>query len=88
MKVDHWFPVFSLHASANDRGTPGRDHLPWPEFVAAMRDHPHDGPVVIESFAPGSSRDLLARFRFGCRSRRAEMRRQGRLGFLKTAFAG
>jgi sugar phosphate isomerase/epimerase len=81
---------------ANDTGTPGRDHLPWPEFVAAMRDHPYDGPVVIESFVPQFEKSL-ARFRFGGRSRgfdlaaaRAEPRRdgQGRLGFLKTAFAG
>jgi D-psicose/D-tagatose/L-ribulose 3-epimerase len=44
--------IFELHACANDRGTPGRDHLPWPEIVRALRDIGYDGPVVIEAFTP------------------------------------
>lgn len=44
--------VFEFHACANDRGTPGRDHLPWTKIVGALRDIRYDGPVVIEAFTP------------------------------------
>lgn len=44
--------LFHFHACANDRGTPGRDHLPWPAIVQALRDIRYDGPVVIEAFTP------------------------------------
>ncbi len=39
-----------VHASANDRGAPGADHLDWPAFRDALRAAGYDGPVVIESF--------------------------------------
>jgi D-psicose/D-tagatose/L-ribulose 3-epimerase len=39
-----------VHASANDRGAPGADHLDWPAFRDALRSAGYDGPVVIESF--------------------------------------
>jgi D-psicose/D-tagatose/L-ribulose 3-epimerase len=42
--------VFEFHACASDRGTPGLDHLPWPEIVRALGDIGYDGPVVIEAF--------------------------------------
>jgi D-psicose/D-tagatose/L-ribulose 3-epimerase len=45
--------IFHFHACANDRGTPGRDHLPWPMIVAALRDAHYAGDVVIEAFNPG-----------------------------------
>jgi len=45
--------IFHFHACANDRGTPGRDHLPWPMIVAALRDAGYAGDVVIEAFNPG-----------------------------------
>jgi D-psicose/D-tagatose/L-ribulose 3-epimerase len=44
--------IIELHACSNDRGTPGEDHQPWPEIVAALRDARYDGPVVIEAFTP------------------------------------
>jgi D-psicose/D-tagatose/L-ribulose 3-epimerase len=44
--------IFELHACANDRGTPGRDHLPWPDIARALRDVDYRGPVVIEAFTP------------------------------------
>jgi D-psicose/D-tagatose/L-ribulose 3-epimerase len=44
--------LFAFHASASDRGTPGRDHLPWPEIVTALHDVDYRGPVVIEAFNP------------------------------------
>ena len=39
-----------VHASANDRGAPGADHIDWPEVRDALRDVGYDGAVVIESF--------------------------------------
>jgi D-psicose/D-tagatose/L-ribulose 3-epimerase len=42
--------LFHVHASANDRGAPGSDHVPWDEVRDALRDVGYDGTVVIESF--------------------------------------
>ena len=42
--------LLHVHASANDRGAPGADHIDWPEVRDALRDVRYDGPVVIESF--------------------------------------
>jgi D-psicose/D-tagatose/L-ribulose 3-epimerase len=39
-----------VHASANDRGAPGADHIDWTGFRDALADTGYDGPVVIESF--------------------------------------
>ena len=44
--------IVEFHASANDRGAPGEDHLPWREIAAALDDAAYDGPIVIESFTP------------------------------------
>ena len=42
--------LYHVHASANDRGAPGADHVPWDEVRDALRDVGYDGTVVIESF--------------------------------------
>jgi D-psicose/D-tagatose/L-ribulose 3-epimerase len=39
-----------VHASANDRGVPGTDHVDWPGVRDALRAIGYDGTVVIESF--------------------------------------
>ena len=39
-----------LHASENDRGTPGEGHIPWHDVAQALHDIAYDGPVVIETF--------------------------------------
>ena len=39
-----------FHACGSDRGTPGGDHIAWPEIVRALRAVGYDGDVVIESF--------------------------------------
>ena len=44
--------IVEFHACSSDRGTPGEDHLPWPEIVGALRDIYYHGPVVIEAFTP------------------------------------
>ena len=42
--------IFNFHASANDRGTPGEDHLPWVDIFLILKDIGYDGYTVIESF--------------------------------------
>lgn len=42
--------IFDFHACANDRGTPGEDHLDWLGIRAALQEVRYDGAVVIESF--------------------------------------
>ncbi|MGO9417707.1 sugar phosphate isomerase/epimerase family protein [Roseiarcus sp.] len=42
--------IVEFHASSNDRGTPGDDHLPWRAIATALRDVGFQGPVVIEAF--------------------------------------
>ncbi len=44
--------IFEFHACSSDRGTPGEDHLPWPQIVAALAEIAYAGPVVIEAFTP------------------------------------
>lgn len=39
-----------VHASANDRGVPGADHIDWAEVRDALHASGYDGTVVIESF--------------------------------------
>ena len=39
-----------VHACGSDRGTPGGDHIAWPEIVKALKAVKYDGDVVIESF--------------------------------------
>jgi D-psicose/D-tagatose/L-ribulose 3-epimerase len=42
--------IAHVHASANDRGAPGADHIDWTGFRDALRDIGYDGTMVIESF--------------------------------------
>lgn len=44
--------IVEFHACSSDRGTPGEDHLPWPEIASALGDVAFSGPVVIEAFTP------------------------------------
>ena len=39
-----------IHISENDRGTPGRGHLPWADIFAAIRASGYDGWLTIEAF--------------------------------------
>jgi len=40
-----------FHSCENDRGTPGKGHVPWSDVASALRDINYDGPVVIETFS-------------------------------------
>lgn len=39
-----------FHACGSDRGTPGGDHIAWPEIIKALKAVKYKGDVVIESF--------------------------------------
>ncbi len=58
-----------VHCSANDRGIPGEDHIPWQEVFAALHDIGYEDWYVLEAFGrslPGLAaatkiwRDLFA----------------------------
>lgn len=42
-----------VHISENDRGTPGRGHVPIRETIAALHDLGYDGWLTIEAFGRG-----------------------------------
>lgn len=42
--------MIHVHISENDRGTPGKGHVPWPETYKALRAAKYDGWMTIEAF--------------------------------------
>jgi D-psicose/D-tagatose/L-ribulose 3-epimerase len=46
----HLSRINHVHLSENDRGTPGRGHVPFPATLAALRAGGYDGWCVIEAF--------------------------------------
>jgi D-psicose/D-tagatose/L-ribulose 3-epimerase len=42
--------MIHVHISENDRGTPGRGHVPWAETYAGLRAAKYDGWMTIEAF--------------------------------------
>ncbi|MER5263876.1 sugar phosphate isomerase/epimerase [Actinosynnema sp. NPDC002837] len=42
--------IAHVQVCGNDRGTPGEDHLDWPDVVAALAEAGYSGPLCIESF--------------------------------------
>lgn len=45
--------VVHIHISENDRGVPGRGHVPWAETYTAIRDSGYDRWLTIEAFGRG-----------------------------------
>jgi len=46
----HLDVIRHVHISENDRGTPGRGHVPWAETFRALRAGGYDGWLTIEAF--------------------------------------
>lgn len=46
----HKAAIKHFHASANDRGTPGQDHIDWKGTFAALHEIKYDGWIVVEAF--------------------------------------
>jgi D-psicose/D-tagatose/L-ribulose 3-epimerase len=42
--------MIHVHISENDRGTPGRGHVPWPETYKTLKSARYDGWLTIEAF--------------------------------------
>lgn len=42
--------MIHVHISENDRGTPGKGHVPWAETYRALRAAKYDGWLTIEAF--------------------------------------
>jgi D-psicose/D-tagatose/L-ribulose 3-epimerase len=42
--------LIQVHSNENNRGTPGKGHVPWQEVAQALKDIGFDGVLVIESF--------------------------------------
>ncbi|GAA3879227.1 sugar phosphate isomerase/epimerase family protein [Streptomyces sedi] len=42
--------IVHVQVCANDRGTPGADHLDWPGFLRALPEAGYHGPLCVESF--------------------------------------
>lgn len=47
---DHADALGHFHISASDRGTPGRDHIPWAATFEALRQAGYSGWLTIEAF--------------------------------------
>jgi D-psicose/D-tagatose/L-ribulose 3-epimerase len=46
----HLSRINHVHLSENDRGTPGKGHIPWRATLSALRAGGYDGWCVIEAF--------------------------------------
>ena len=42
--------IIHFHVSENDRGTPGKGHVPWAEIFRAVKASGYDGWLTIEAF--------------------------------------
>jgi D-psicose/D-tagatose/L-ribulose 3-epimerase len=45
--------IVYVHISENDRGVPGRGHVPWKETFRALKKQKYDGWLTIEAFGRG-----------------------------------
>lgn len=46
----HHRSINHIHISENDRGIPGRGHVPWGRTFAAFKRHTYDGWLTVEAF--------------------------------------
>lgn len=79
--------IFEFHACSSDRGTPGEDHLPWPEIVRALKDIDYSDAVVVEAFTPEIKEIARAVSIWRPLAKSQDALARDGLGFLKKAFA-
>ena len=51
--TNHKSNVVHVHLSENDRGVPGRGHVPWAETFKALKSGGYDEWLTIEAFGRG-----------------------------------
>lgn len=51
--VNHKANVVHVHISENDRGVPGRGHVPWADTFRALKSNGYDQWLTIEAFGRG-----------------------------------
>jgi len=51
--TDNTRHIVHVHISENDRGVPGRGHVPWQETFKAIKASGYDGWLTIEAFGRG-----------------------------------
>ena len=51
--TDHSRHVIHVHISENDRGVPGRGHIPWESTFKALKSSGYDDWLTIEAFGRG-----------------------------------
>ncbi len=56
--------MIHVHISENDRGTPGKGHVPWDATYKALRAAKYDGMLTIEAFGRALPQ-LAAATRYG-----------------------
>jgi D-psicose/D-tagatose/L-ribulose 3-epimerase len=78
--------LFEFHACSSDRGTPGEDHLPWPEIVKALTDIGYADAVVIEAFTREIKEIARAVSIWRPLARSQDVLARDGLAFLKKAF--
>ncbi|MGO8914860.1 MAG: sugar phosphate isomerase/epimerase family protein [Stellaceae bacterium] len=49
----HAGEISHIHISENDRGIPGRGHIPWPAVFDAIKASGYDGWLTVEAFGRG-----------------------------------
>jgi D-psicose/D-tagatose/L-ribulose 3-epimerase len=78
--------IIHIHISENNRGVPGRGHIPWAETYRAIRGSGYDGWLTIESF--GRAQPELAAMLRIWRDLSKTLEEVYREGFRTSAPAG
>ena len=90
--TDHRHNIVHIHISENDRGVPGRGHVPWDDTFAAIRKSGYDGWLTIELLAgaegPGGRDQGVARLRRIARGGLSRRIHAHRDGLAKRCCAG
>ncbi|MDQ3780170.1 MAG: sugar phosphate isomerase/epimerase [Chloroflexota bacterium] len=76
-----------LHACGSDRGSPGADHIAWPEIAVALTEIDYQGALVIESFTPQNQSIARAAAIWRPLAESQDALATDGLAFLKSTFA-